>query len=55
MDTELRELIDAIKVQAEAISRLAESNMMLVAALADMEGEDSEVLGRYMDGTPISG
>lgn len=36
------ELIQALKAQTEAINRLAESNMMLIDAMAQAEGIDEQ-------------
>ncbi len=54
-DDQLAQLLDAIRQQTAAINRMAESNMALVAAMAEAEGmnddEDAQP-GSYLDGTP---
>lgn len=58
-DDQVSELIEAIRQQTGAITRLADSNAALVAAMADAEGAD-EVDGderepdTYLDGTPCA-
>jgi|25_taG_2_1085351.scaffolds.fasta_scaffold16373_2 DNA-directed RNA polymerase sigma subunit (sigma70/sigma32) len=53
-DDQLAQLLEAIRQQTAAINRMAESNMALVAAMAESEGmidEDAQP-GSYLDGTP---
>jgi hypothetical protein len=47
----MEELIAALKAQTEAINRLAESNMMLVDAMAQAEGIDEQDIMTTLDGT----
>jgi|LGVF01.2.fsa_nt_gb hypothetical protein len=48
----MKELIDAIKEQTEAINALADSNMALVACLVDEQADEEDQPPRFMDGTP---
>ncbi len=50
--SELKALIEAIKAQTEAISQLAESNMMLVRAMAECDDTGDADAGGYLDGAP---
>lgn len=54
MDEQMSELIEAIRQQTAAINRMAESNMALVAAMAEAEGldEDQEPT-TYLDGSTL--
>ena len=50
--TELAELIAAIREQAAAIDRLAQSNMALVDLIADnVSGDDRPDSAQYLDGS----
>lgn len=51
-DELLIELIKAIRAQTDAISALANSNIELIAAMADCDDEGSPQR-YYMDGTPV--
>ncbi|NWN92284.1 hypothetical protein HLV39_12360 [Marinobacter adhaerens] len=55
-DDQVSELIEAIRQQTEAITRLADSNAALVAAMADADEVDSDERepDRYLDGTPCA-
>lgn len=44
------ELIQALKAQTEAINRLAESNMMLIDAMAQAEGIEEQDIMSTLDG-----
>lgn len=49
-------LVEAIKLQTQAITALAESNMMLVEAMGQEDGGDPDAPpAYYMDGTPVRG
>ena len=48
---QMPELLKALREQTEAINRLANSNEMLVQAMANMD-EDIAERTQYLDGTP---
>lgn len=53
--SDIRDLVEAMKAQAAAIAALAESNMLLIEAVAQ-DGEDSDpdaAPRTYMDGSPV--
>jgi hypothetical protein len=51
--SDLNRLIEALIAQTEAINRLAQSNVMLVQAMAEHGGsEEDSVSGSYLDGRP---
>lgn len=52
--SDLRELIQVMRAQTEAINRLAHSSAMLVQAMAEADGEDGEdghASAMYLDGS----
>lgn len=50
--SDLKALIKAIQAQTEAINRLAQSNAMLVQAMAEADGDGDEFSGgSYLDGS----
>lgn len=54
LESEIRSLAQAISSQAEALTRLANSNAMIAQALAeqiDDDGEDTPTA--YLDGQPL--
>lgn len=52
-DEQIAQLIEAIRQQTAAITRLADSNVALVAAMADGDGVDEEPdSNSYLDGSP---
>lgn len=50
METLLKELIEALKVQTEAVNALAASNLELVQVMTQAEDLPAEPT-RYLDGT----
>ncbi|MFT7337619.1 MAG: hypothetical protein ACI92B_000941 [Marinobacter maritimus] len=55
-DEQVAQLLEAIRQQTAAITRLADSNAALVAAMADADGMDDEgrVSIHYLDGSPCA-
>ena len=49
----LEHLVKAIGAQTQAIQSLAESNVMLVQAMAEVDAEEAGDIGQYLDGTPM--
>lgn len=49
---EYKELLDSLNRIAEAIDRMAESNLLLIQTLAWDEEEDDPKPEYYMDGSP---
>jgi len=53
-DDQLAQLLEAIRQQTAAINRMAESNMALVAAMAEAEGlDDDQEPTTYLDGSTL--
>lgn len=55
-DDQVSELIEAIRQQTAAITRLADSNADLIAAMAEVDQVDDEERepDTYLDGTPCA-
>lgn len=54
IEDQMTQLIEAIRQQTAAITRLADSNAALVAAMADvdqMDDEEGQVPDTYLDGS----